>query len=347
MSAAEVGVPVVHGDATVPPPFRHVLDSSGRQTGWTLIDAPLVTVAQQDCFARLRRAGHRFIGVCSYLAFPRGFDDHPLDYEAVCEGWCHCLREPHRFLPMALPRALISMSDFTDPQQVSPDRIEDVGDFDFVYVGAGAPWKREAKNWGLAACCVARLCRDLGLRALVIGSPTEEFVTADGLTFRSHLPWHELLAQVAGAQFLLVPNGCDPSPRVVAEALCLDVPVVVNREILGGWKYVNRFTGSFFEGEHGVLAAAREVRQGRCAPRRWFQANHGPYLAGRRLLSFVRSLDPTLDERSHLCLSESDAVPVVETSRSRPAVGAHRLASNGSTAVARHAEPSGSEGRRV
>lgn len=340
-------MPDVHAQPAVPPPFRHVLSSSGRSTGWTLIDAPLVTAAQQDCFARLRRAGQRFIGVSSYLDFPRGFDDHPLDYEAACEGWCHCFREPERFLRTRMPRALVSISDFTDPEQVSPERIAAAGDFDFVYVGAEAPWKRAAKNWGLAARCVGRLCRDLRLRALVIGSPTGEFDPADAVTFRSHLPWHELLAQVAAARFLLVPNGRDPSPRIVAEALCLDVPVVVNREILGGWKYVNRFTGSFFEGEHDVTTSAREVQRGRCAPRRWFRANHGPYLAGRRLLALVRSIDPTLDERSHLRITERDAVPSVETSRSRLAAGAHLRASSGSTAAARRGEPSGSEGRRA
>lgn len=255
----------------------------------------------------LRRAGYRFVGMSCYLEFPAGFDRHALDYETVCEAWCHCFRAPERFIRTPMPRALISDSDFTDYRRISRHTVEASGDYDLVYVGAVERWKLEAKNWTLAARCVPRLCRELGLRALVIGSADEEFPASEGVTFREHVPWHELLAHLAGARFLLAPNSRDPSPRVIAEALCLDVPILVNREILGGWKYVNRFTGAFFEGEYDVTAAAIVATRNRLSPSEWFRANHGPYLAGRRLLALIRSIDPSVAERSHLRLSDVDA----------------------------------------
>lgn len=292
-------------------PFLFVLDAEDRQTGWALVNGPIVTRAQQEQFVELRRTGHRFVGMSSYLTFPDGCRGDPLDYELVCDAWCHCFRTPGRFLRTELPRALISMSDFTDYQRVSPHGLAPPAErFDVVYVGATEDWKREAKNWRLAASAVPRLCCELGMCALVIGSPSDDFEPSPRVTFRAQVPWPILLAHLASARFLFVPNVTDASPRIIAEALCLDVPIVVHREILGGWKYVNRFTGAFFENEAGATAAARAVCEASIAPREWFRANYGPYLTGKRLLALLRSVDPTLKERSHLRVSEAVAEPV-------------------------------------
>ena len=62
------------------------------------------------------------------------------------------------------------------------------------------------------------------------------------------------------ARFIFVPNVSDASPRVLTEALCYDLRLLVNYNLLGGWKYVNEQTGvlfndvnfqasSFFEGK--------------------------------------------------------------------------------------------------
>ena len=38
----------------------------------------------------------------------------------------------------------------------------------------------------------------------------------------------------------------DASPRVSTQALIHDVPLLMNRHISGGWKYMNDRTGEFF-----------------------------------------------------------------------------------------------------
>lgn len=154
---------------------------------------------------------------------------------------------------------------------------------------------------------MARLCEEFGLRALVIGTPTVDFARSDRITFRDELPWHEMLDHVASARFLFAPNVEDASPRLLAEALCLDVPLVVNRAILGGWKYVNRFTGVFFDGPDDVSSAVRTCIGRRLQPRAWFRANHGPYNAGRRMRRVLASIDSSLSRTSHVGLAESAA----------------------------------------
>jgi hypothetical protein len=108
-----------------------------------------------------------------------------------------------------------------------------------------------------------------------------------GVEVWPEVPRHALLECVARSRIAFFPNALDPSPRLLGEALCLDVPVLVNRAILGGWKYVTRSTGTFFEGEHDVVDAARRCLSHSHAPRAWFTANYGPVNSGRRLAAFV------------------------------------------------------------
>ncbi|MBG0794479.1 glycosyltransferase [Methylocystis sp. H62] len=289
-------------------PFEAVLDARGEEIGWIAIHGPVLASAQQEQFAELRRKRARFLGVTSYLDFPRHDPRDPLDYEGLCEAWCHCFRDPNAYFTYSAPRALISVSDFTDwlllrrrAGSIAPESLP--AEFDYVYVGGVDPWRKGVKNWALAARCVPMIYNRLGLRALVIGEADEVFLQQPGVSFVQALPWESLLAAIAGSRFLLAPNRSDPSPRVLAEALCLDVPVVVDRAILGGWKYVNRFTGRFFDGEENVLDAARDCAEGRVRPDGWFRSQFGPELSGRRLATLLRSVDPGLGRDASLQLS--------------------------------------------
>jgi glycosyltransferase involved in cell wall biosynthesis len=279
-------------------PFEAVRDRDGRAGDWVVLHGPVVTPAQHAQFAELRRGGARFVGMTSYLEFPRGDPRDRLDYEAVCEGWCHCFREPDRYFAQATaPRALISASDFTDCAWVERAAVSalPLGQHDLVYVGATDTWQQTAKNWSLAARCLPRLCRALGMRALVIGTPDATFPRQPGVAFHGALAWRQVLATLSRARLLFVPNAIDPSPRVVAEALCLGLPVLMHRGILGGWKYINRFTGAFFDDERDVVDAAAGVLRADVAPREWFGGNFGPEAAGRRLTALLRRLDVSVD----------------------------------------------------
>ena len=66
--------------------------------------------------------------------------------------------------------------------------------------------------------------------------------------------------------------------------------MLVNRDILGGWKYVTPDTGEFFDTEVDVVQAAKTMMETSYSPRAWFVANHGPDKAGRRLAEFIESL---------------------------------------------------------
>jgi hypothetical protein len=74
------------------------------------------------------------------------------------------------------------------------------------------------------------------------------------------------MACLAQARVAFFPNVLDASPVLLTEALCLDVPVVVNRRILGGWKYVRPDTGRFFTDQDDVTGAVAACLAGDGVP---------------------------------------------------------------------------------
>lgn len=78
------------------------------------------------------------------------------------------------------------------------------------------------------------------------------------------------------AEFFFIPNLSDASPRVAAEALCRDTPLIMNKHIAGGWKYVNDATGVFFDGAEDFLPAIKRLQAlkaaGKLKPREWFRS---------------------------------------------------------------------------
>lgn len=283
-------------------PFGFVVDEDGWETGWVALHAPIVSPGRHELFAQLRRAGARFVGFTSDGRFPAGCGDG-LDHLSVCDAWCHCFRDPERVFPPATPLAPISDSDFTDPACVSEDLFPKAKRvFDVINVSAAKGWKREAKNWPLARACLLQLAGALKLSCMAVGIEEDEQLARAGIACVPELPWPDLMAQLASARLLLVASVDDASPRILAESLCLDTPVLVNSAILGGWKYVNAFTGSFFTGEHDVVEGAARCLRGRFHSHAWFAANHGPINAGRRLRRLLSALDPSLARHDRLQL---------------------------------------------
>jgi hypothetical protein len=293
-------------------PIQRVLNHARETTGWALVHAPIQSPHRMRLLADLRREGTRFVGMSSDTTFPRSKSRGPIDYTQLCEAWCHCSRAPEEFLPAAMPRIRLSLSDFVHAQEiVDLSRMVPSGaPFDFVHVTAAAPWKAEAKGWPLALRCLPMLCEELGLRGLVVGVHGSSVLSIRGVTWRPFLPRAEFLAALARARFLFVPNDADASPRVLAEALSLDVPLLMNRGILGGWHYLNRRTGVTFDGEKDVAVGALSClaeRTWRCRP--WFEAHHGPRRSGTRLARLLSRLDPRLDRSQPLLLEGADANP--------------------------------------
>ncbi|CAL8470763.1 g10305 [Coccomyxa elongata] len=302
-----------------PYPFQRIKHVDGKDTGVMAIIAPFYDLDYYKAelarafFWRLKANGHIIIIITSYQEFPgrieNPYDDRhttPQDkmiHEAV-DGYVHCFRDPTRFLPPGVPRILLSESDFHDP-----DRRDGGGslvpfglpkEYDLIYSNQGGDWNDYARNWTLAKASFKRLITELGIKVIIMGRDLTKEADHDlsPLISSGHIvshgpstPWKDFLRYIESSRVLIAPNVHDASPRVLVEALSLNVPILVNRHILGGWKYVNGQTGAFFDSEENVVQMFSEIRakqdHAELRPRQWFRENWGKGKATLRLQAFL------------------------------------------------------------
>merc|ERR1712012_42351 len=104
------------------------------------------------------------------------------------------------------------------------------------------------------------------------------------------------------SRFAFLPNVHDASPRVTTQALVLDVPLLMNKHISGGWKYLNEKTGEFFHDMSDFHQSLEKILRGAATPghyqpRKWVLENYGNEHAGKRFLAFVKT---HFSDRVHL-----------------------------------------------
>merc|ERR1712098_835571 len=125
---------------------------------------------------------------------------------------------------------------------------------------------------GIKACTIPAGCKGKMLQTT--------FLTQD-----------EFFNYVKQSRFLFVPQVHDASPRVVTQALSLNVPLLMNRHLIGGWKYLNEKTGEFFTDLSDFRASAkkllRNVDAGVYEPRKYVDDNIGDAISGARFFKFI------------------------------------------------------------
>jgi len=306
------------GWAKNPPwPFQLIRDRYGRDIAVGLC-APFIKYyynaeVEKGLFWRLKADGHILIGVTSYEFFPGNatnpYTDRPSqqDYPenkkiyASMDAYAHCFRKPSDHIPPGIPRALISQSDFVDPMNadLKPKRLRK--QYSFAYSNLSGDWNDFNRNFTLARECIKIAVKEGMMPPLLIGKKKDEGnpnmadlmqLSRQGkLEMTDTLPHNKLGDAMEQSEFFFVPNLSDASPRVVAEALCRGTPVIMNRHIVGGWKYINDKTGVLFDGVDDFLPAVQRLRAlkdaGKLQPREWFSANYGPRKSSLRLQAFL------------------------------------------------------------
>ncbi|EJK56356.1 hypothetical protein THAOC_23775 [Thalassiosira oceanica] len=129
------------------------------------------------------------------------------------------------------------------------------------------------------------------------------------------------------SKFLLLPQVYDASPRVAVEAMSLNLPILMNSEIIGGWKwYINEQTGEFFRDDMSDFRSSLAKLMSNLdtySPRSYVVANYGSNKSGAKLRSFVEEhfADRViLPKRSELLIPSEPiaASGVADTSQDSP-----------------------------
>lgn len=290
-------------------PFVNFYDNYGNRLNIIAISKPYSNDDNQKKYEELVKEGNIIIGVSSYLEFPNpvsspfeNFDDNyaKYKYKERCKAWLHGFRNPGDYFPNHVPNALISESDFIDCQINKPDEsVEKV--YDFIYICLKQDEKKDTcddwatynKNWTLAKKCLKVMCEKYKLKGLLIGRKDCEIPNLchklmDSTNMLTH---EELRKSYNQSKFIFLPNYADASPRVLSEALATNLPTLCNRNILGGWKYVNDKTGVFFTDENDIDSAINEMNRklsnNEFRAREEYIKNYGPVNSGIRLRDFL------------------------------------------------------------
>ena len=279
------------GDNLIPKYWNlvKIVDEKGQPTDYIGVRGEFEDPDTENLFKFLVSQGKRVIGISSYQNFPQlncnpfqnpGYPQTRADQFLTKYGdhvvlWCHCFRDTLAYFPASIPALLYSESD-QYPHGPVLYGINEAKRFDcFVTIQDGA-WNGWVRGLDILVRWVNFMADTLNLKVLVCGNNRKKNFSPR-VTVIDFQPWHLFLKAMSSAKFFLCASGYDASPRVILEAIGLNLPVLVNENILGGWKYINGYTGTFFNPVESIKKKIEtfltDINEGRYAPRRWMQEN--------------------------------------------------------------------------
>ena len=320
-------------------PLKNIVDEKNRILNVAFIIYPFTDVEKHKIYKEAKKKGMYFIGMSSYINFPcqtknkycithdKNNISWTHNYFDLTSGWCHCFRDPNTCIPESFPKRLISESDFIRYDGYNYKNLNHKKkEYDFIYIclpdndKCENGWQSEGRNWTLAKKCIDIMCKKYKMKGLLIGRincelppscHTQKLIDTTGF-----LDYHKFIKQYQRCKFIFVPNIYDASPRVLTEALCHNLPCLVNYNIVGGWKYVNKKTGEFFTNEIDFEKALQTLKtnmyNNKYSPREYFINNHGPKYEGKELIKFIKEIIPDYKEKLNYNIDEIEYLqPVV------------------------------------
>ena len=225
-------------------------------------------------------------------------------YFDLVRGWCHCFRNPEQyFKDTQIPRILLSESDFANYLNLKPDPLIEKK-YDFIYIclkdndTCDDGWQSYNRNWELGKKCIDIMCNKYNLKGLLVGRINCQLPSGchQLMELTDKMVYSDFIKMYNQCRFIFLPNQTDASPRVLTEAMCFDLPALVNYDIVGGWKYINDQTGELFVNEHdfdGALSKfLNRLNGNQYKPREYFSNNYGIRNSGSQLLEFIKQCIP-------------------------------------------------------
>jgi len=275
-------------------PFRYFTDENDRALPFVAVTGFFREKEAEDRYHEYVKNGIHIFGITAYKSFPnRALIDSTegdyerndtFDYTGKIRDWLCCFKNAESNGFTSNNRlADISESDFYDAE---PDSQTVPKKYDFIYIcnkdSDECPldgWNAFNRNFELAKKCFPIMCSEFGLKGLIVGRDhcgleNEEY--AKYLEISGWLDWGKLQEKMREAKFLFVPNIYDASPRVVAECITKDLQVLMNRNIVCGFKYINYQTGELFSDEKDIRDALKNLlaKPTSISPKKWWSENY-------------------------------------------------------------------------
>ena len=231
------------------------------------------------------------------------------DYTGNIKNWLCCFKDKEKYKFTDHNNIIeISESDFYNID----DNVNVEKKYDFIYIcnkdDDSCPlngWNAFNRNYNLALKCFPIMINEFKLKGLIVGRVNcgLEEIYGDNLEIVDFLEWHILQDKMRQSKILFVPNIYDASPRVVAECITKNVPVLMNQNILCGFKYINYETGNFFSDENDIRPALTELinKINNISPKKWWEENYSQEKCYKKLRNFLAnafngSIDDNIDQ---------------------------------------------------
>ncbi|CAE8700260.1 unnamed protein product, partial [Polarella glacialis] len=290
-------------------PFQPVRTNQGQFVNIILVRSQLSSPHHRQLYEKYKDE-ILFMGISS-------MEDYPLvppnpytgkwpadEYVGLFPGFLHMFRDTSVF-PSHVKLLLMSQSDFSlpYPAQRVPKK------YDFTFSGSDQDvnndcvgWSSFAKNWTFAKEALEVMCGELGMTGVLVATKDKQNVKACSIpkvcegkiVQTTFLDQRDFLNYVKQSRFLFVPQVHDASPRVATQALALDVPLLMNYNLIGGWKYLNEKTGEFFHDMSDFRESLQRFKrnEGQYEPSKWVREHYGDAISGARLKDFVEENFP-------------------------------------------------------
>lgn len=288
-------------------PFQPVINERGDKVNVIIVRSPFRSQDHYDLFQKYKKE-ILFIGMCSFEDFPLPpANPYSMKYRAdfytgMFPGFLHMFREPEKIFPSHVKLLLMSQSDFALPRVPwrSPPKK-----YDFTFSGTDQDvlndckgWSSFAKNWTFVLESLQVMCEEYNMTGVLVATRAKQGKkkckipkACKGKMLQTRfLDQAEYFNYLHQSRFAYVPQIHDASPRVTTQALMHDVPMLMNRNIMGGWKYLNNKTGEFFNDMSDFRASLEKIMSNldNYTPRKYVQENFGDVIAGRRLKRFIK-----------------------------------------------------------
>jgi hypothetical protein len=286
-------------------PFRYFQDTNGQILPFVAVTGFFREQAALDKYYEYLQQGAHIFGITAYKSFPKETTDgtegdyinnEQFDYTKHIKNWLCCFDDPSEY-NFTNDNNIIKMSE-SDFYDIVPH--ETVKQYDFIYVCLKdsdecplSGWNAINRNFDLAQKCFPIMVNEFNLKGLVVGriGCNLDSLYNGKIEVVDMLDYHVLQEKMKQSRFLFVPNIYDASPRVIGECIVKNVPVLMNKGILCGSKYITYDTGEFFINEHDIRLSLKKLlgKIDIISPQKWWQENYGTDRSERKLCEFLKT----------------------------------------------------------
>ena len=290
-------------------PFRYLQDENNNILPIVAITSFFRDDFSKELYYKYIKNGIKAIGITAYKSFPKPIlhdseDKYHLtddfNYLKNIKNWLCCFNKKKEY-GFTDEHNIIDMSE-SDWYDIDTEPVQEKK-YDFIYICNKDDdkcsldgWNAINRNFELALKCFPIMFNKYKLKGLIIGRVHcgLEQIYGDQIEVTDFLPWDELQEKMKQSKFLFVPNIHDASPRVVSECLIKNVPVLMNKNILCGSKYINDETGVLFESENDIDKSLETIisKLDKFDVKTWWQQNYGRDNSAIKLRNYLYDIYP-------------------------------------------------------